>query len=207
MVCDVDSTLIENEAIDLLAELAGSGDEVSKITEQAMAGKLDFESSLRSRVATLSGMPVAALDTVRSRLTLTKGALELAEEIHRLDGRICAVSGGFSVLLGDVEAKLRLDGLRANELEVSDGKLTGQLAGAIIGPQQKRAALEDWCSQFEVPMGRTIAVGDGANDLEMLRVAGLGVAFDAKPLVRDQAAISMAVRDLNQLSGLLPRLR
>jgi phosphoserine phosphatase len=206
VVCDVDSTLIEDEAIDLLAQLAGSGPEVAQITADAMAGNLDFEDSLKRRVATLSGLLASALGEVRSGLQLTRGALELSAEVHALGGRICAVSGGFAVLLSEIHSQLQLDGLQANSLEIADGKLTGRLTGPIIGPKEKRLALEAWCSTFAVPLSQTIAVGDGANDLEMLSVAGLSVAFDAKTRVREAAAVSLAVRDLSQLLTVLPRL-
>lgn len=207
VVCDVDSTLIENEAIDLLAELAGSGDEVSQITAETMAGKLDFEQSLKRRVATLAGLSIQALGEVRSQLTLTPGAKALSDAVHQLGGRICAVSGGFEVLLTDISQQLELDDVKANSLEVQNGVLTGRLTGEIVGPSQKRLSLEGWCSKFGVYRSQCIAVGDGANDLEMLAAAALGVAFDAKPLVRQRSAISLAERDLSALIGVLPRLR
>lgn len=207
MVCDVDSTLIENEAIDLLAEQAGSGAEVAQITAEAMAGKLDFEESLKRRVATLAGLGVQALAEVRSQLVLTPGAKALSAAVHEFGGRICAVSGGFAVLLTEIERQLELDDVKANSLEVQNGVLTGRLTGELVGPRQKRLSLEDWCSKFGVSRSQCIAVGDGANDLEMLDAAALSVAFDAKPLVRERAAISLSQRDLSALIGVLPRPR
>jgi phosphoserine phosphatase len=207
VVCDVDSTLIENEAIDLLAELAGSGAEVSEITAEAMAGKLDFEQSLKRRVATLAGLSVQALAEVRSQLVLTAGAQALSAAVHEFGGRICAVSGGFEVLLTEIRQELELDDVKANSLEVQNGVLTGRLTGELVGPRQKRLMLEDWCSRFGVSTSHCIAVGDGANDLEMLDAAALSVAFDAKPLVRERAGISLSQRDLSALIGVLPRLR
>ena len=207
VVCDVDSTLIENEAIDLLATLAGSGTEVAAITARAMAGELDFEASLRERVATLAGLPLSAIAEVRAQLQLTRGAIELAQVVHSQSGRLCAVSGGFSELLGDIQLALGLDAIRANSLEIDADRLTGRLVGEIIGPEQKRNALVEWAHQFGVDPKAVVAVGDGANDLQMLDAAALGVAFDAKPIVRSRAAISLPVRDLSLLLSLLPMHR
>jgi phosphoserine phosphatase len=207
VVCDVDSTLIENEAIDLLAQLAGSGKRVSEITARAMAGELDFAASLRERVATLTGLSVTALDEVRSLLKLTTGAVEFATAVHSNRGRICAVSGGFRELLGEIEIALKLDAVRANSLEVESERLTGRLVGEVVGPIQKRQALEGWIGKFEIDPDRVIAVGDGANDLEMMRAATLSVAFDAKAVVRDRATISLPSRDLSLLVPLLPMRR
>lgn len=207
VVCDVDSTLIENEVIDLLANLAGRGDEVAKITAEAMAGDLDFESSLRRRVATLSGLRASAIEEVRSQLVVTTGAIELSQAAHSLGGKVCAVSGGFAAVLGQLAVTLELDGIVANTLGTEAQQLTGEVLGQVIGPIQKRQALERWAAEFDLPRNRVIAVGDGANDVEMLRAAGLSVAFDAKPVVREKASLSLPTRNLAELIPLLPRLQ
>jgi phosphoserine phosphatase len=204
VVFDVDSTLINDEAIELLAERAGKRQEVAEVTERAMRGELDFEASLRQRVLTLKGLDQSVLAEVSNELSPTKGARELIEAIHVRGGKAAAVSGGFIQLLAPVKAKLGFDIERANTLEVVDGKLTGQVVGKVIDRQAKADALLEWAQQLGVPQHKTIAVGDGANDLGMMEVAGLSVAFCAKPVVQQKAKIALNERDLSHLIQLLP---
>ena len=204
VVFDVDSTLINDEAIELLAERAGKRQEVAEVTERAMRGDLDFEASLRQRVLTLRGLDEAVLGEVSQQLSPTNGAKELIEAIHRRGGKAAAVSGGFIQLLAPVKEKLNFDLERANTLEVVDGKLTGQVIGKVIDRAAKAEALLEWAQQLGVSPGKTIAVGDGANDLGMMEVAGLSVAFCAKPVVQQKAKIALNERDLSLLIQLLP---
>lgn len=204
VVFDVDSTLINEEAIELLAERAGTREQVAAVTERAMRGELDFAQSLIERVATLAGLPESILSEVSQELTPTKGAKELIEAIHERGGKAVAVSGGFIQLLGPVKEKLSFDLERANTLEIQDGKLTGRVIGKIIDRQAKADALVEWAQNFEVALSDTIAVGDGANDLGMMEVAGLSVAFCAKPVVQEKAKIALNERDLAKLIELLP---
>ena len=204
MVFDVDSTLIEDEAIELLAERAGKRKEVAAITERAMRGELDFAASLIERVGALAGLPESVLEEVSKELRPTKGAAELVAAIHALGGKAAAVSGGFIQLLAPVKEAIGFDLERANTLEVVDGKLTGKVLGQIIDRDAKAKALLTWAAELSVPQARTIAVGDGANDLGMMEVAGLSVAFCAKPIVRQNAKIALNQRDLALLIQLLP---
>jgi phosphoserine phosphatase len=191
VVMDVDSTLIQDEVIDLLAERAGALDEVAAITERAMRGEIDFAESLKQRVALLAGLPAEALDETARRIRLTPGARTLCRTLRRLGFRVCLVSGGFREVIAPLAEQLDVDGLRANELEIVEGRLTGRVAGVIVDRQGKREALEGFAREFGIPVARTIAIGDGANDLDMLDAAGLGIAFNAKPVV--QAAADTAV--------------
>ncbi len=203
VVLDVDSTLIENEVIELLAGAAGSGDAVAAITRRAMNGEVDFEQSLRERVATLAGLPESVFVDVSALVEVTKGVPDMIAGIHEAGGRVAVVSGGFHEVIDPVAERLGLDYWRANRLEVRDGKLTGELAGRIIDAQAKADTLTEWAADFGVPLSRTVAVGDGANDLPMMAITGLAVGFDAKAPVRDEADVLMDVRDLSQLLPLL----
>lgn len=206
VVLDVDSTLIENEVIELLAACAGTGDEVARITAQAMAGELDFEQSLRSRVASLAGLRDACFREVGELVVVTDGAVQLVEGVHAAGGHVGVVSGGFHEIVDPVAERLGIDFWRANRLEVVDGLLTGGLLGDVVDARAKAEALRSWAKQTGTPADRTIVVGDGANDLAMMSEAALSVAFDAKPLVRDAAHVRLDVRDLRQvlaLAGLL----
>lgn len=200
VVLDADSTLIREEAIELLAEAAGSLEHVAVVTERAMRGELDFAASLRERVATLAGLPVAEVVAARSRLTPTPGVHELIDGVHAAGGRVGVVSGGFHELLDPLAERLGLDYCRANRLEVDGDRLTGRVLGDIVDAESKRRALEEWAAASGAPLSRTIAVGDGANDLRMLDRAALGVAFCAKPVVRAQADVAI---DRVDLSGVL----
>lgn len=204
VVFDVDSTLINDEAIELLAERAGKRSEVAEVTERAMRGELDFEASLRQRVLTLKGLDESVLSEVSKELSPTFGGRELIEAIHARGGKAAAVSGGFIQLLGPVKEKLNFDLQRANTLEVLNGKLTGQVIGKVIDRAAKAEALLEWAAEFGITRDQTIAVGDGANDLGMMEIAGLSVAFCAKPVVQEKAKIALNERDLSLLIQLLP---
>ncbi len=203
VVLDADSTLIEDEVIELLADAAGSGPLVAEVTARAMRGELDFEASLRERVATLAGLPVAVFEEVGRRIRPTPGVHELIDRLHASGSRVGVVSGGFHELLDPLADTLALDYWRANRLEVADGVLTGGLVGPIIDAAAKAGALREWAEHAATPLGRTIAVGDGANDLEMMAVAALSVAFNAKPRVRQEADLVIDVADLSQLLPVL----
>jgi phosphoserine phosphatase len=187
IVLDVDSTLVRGEVIDELAARAGRAAEVARITAAAMNGELDFAQSLRARVATLAGLPVEVLDEVRERLELTPGARTLIRTLQRLGFRCGIVSGGFTQVTDPLAAALGLDFAAANTLEVADGQLTGGLVGEIVDRAGKARALARFAAEHGIPLEQTVAVGDGANDLDMLNAAGLGIAFNAKPMVREQA--------------------
>ncbi|MGZ4566513.1 MAG: phosphoserine phosphatase SerB [Blastococcus sp.] len=187
IVLDVDSTLVRGEVIDELAARAGRAAEVARITAAAMNGELDFAESLRARVAALEGLPVEVLDEVREHLVLTPGARTLIRTLQRLGFRCGIVSGGFTQITDRLAETLGLDFAAANTLEVADGKLTGGLVGDIVDRAGKARALARFAAQYGIPLEQTVAVGDGANDLDMLNTAGLGIAFNAKPVVREQA--------------------
>ena len=203
VVLDVDSTLIEDEVIELLADEAGSGEEVAEITFRAMNGELDFEKSLRARVATLAGLPASAIGAVRARVTVTTGVPELIAGVHAAGGRVAVVSGGFHDVIDPIAADLGLDDWRANRLEIVDGVLTGGLIPPIIDADAKASALREWAAEAGLPLSQTLAVGDGANDLPMMAVCGLAVGFDAKAPVRDLAHTLLDVRDLSMLLPLM----
>lgn len=203
VVLDVDSTLIENEVIELLADAAGSLSEVAAITSRAMNGELDFEQSLRKRVGTLAGLPETVFDAVAKQIRLTYGVPEMVAGIHAAGGKVGVVSGGFHELVDALAAQLGLDYWRANRLEIVDGRLTGKLFGPVIDALAKAATLREWSRDAAIPIERTIAVGDGANDIPMMGVAALSVGFDAKAPVRNEADLVMDERDLSQLLPLL----
>lgn len=203
VVLDADSTLIREEAIELLADAAGSLELVAEVTERAMRGELDFAASLRERVATLAGLDVAEFERARARMTPTPGVEELIEQVHAAGGLVGVVSGGFHELLDPLADRLGLDFCRANRLEVVDGRLSGRVDGGIVDAGGKAAALEEWAAASGIPLERTIAVGDGANDLQMLGRARLGVAFCAKPVVRRQADVAIDAPDLSTVLPLL----
>ena len=203
IVLDVDSTLIENEVIELLAEQAGTLDEVARITLDAMNGELDFEASLRSRVKTLAGLPVSVFADVAPRIVVTPGVPEMVAAVQAAGGKVSVVSGGFHEVLDPIAEQLGLDYWRANRLEVVDGVLTGGLTGPIIDAQAKADTLVEWAAESGVPLRQTVAVGDGANDLTMMALAGLSVGFDAKAPVRDLANVLIDERDLSLVLPLL----
>ena len=202
VVLDVDSTLIENEAIELLAAEAGSLELVAEVTERAMRGELDFAESLRERVATLAGLPESVFDTVRSQITVTTGAKELISAVKQNGGHVGVVSGGFHELLDPLAESLNLDFWKANRLEIQDGKLTGKVLGEIVDAQTKADTLIEWANLTNTPLSQTVAIGDGANDLTMMSVAGMGIAFCAKPIVQEQADVALNERDLSKALGI-----
>jgi len=191
IVFDVDSTLIQGEVIEMLAERAGSGEAVAAITDAAMRGEIDFTESLHQRVSTLAGLPAEVLDEVADRVELTPGARTTIRTLRRLGFHCGVVSGGFRQVIEPLAHDLMLDFVAANELEVVDGVLTGRVVGPIIDRAGKAKALRDFATQAGVPMEQTVAVGDGANDIDMLNAAGLGVAFNAKPALREVADASL----------------
>jgi phosphoserine phosphatase len=197
VVMDVDSTLIQDEVIDLLARHAGRQAEVAGVTD------LDFAESLRGRVALLAGLPESVLDEVRAEIRLTAGARTLVRTLKRLGFTVAVVSGGFIEIVGPLAAELGIDHAHANRLEIKDGSLTGGLVGEIVDRQGKAEALRRFAAAEHLPMSRTVAIGDGANDLDMLAAAGLGVAFNAKPVVREQADTAVNVPYLDAVLYLL----
>jgi phosphoserine phosphatase len=192
IVFDVDSTLIQGEVIEMLAERAGAGAAVAAITGAAMRGEIDFAESLHQRVATLAGLPAEVLDEVADEVELTAGARTTIRTLRRLGFHCGVVSGGFRQVIEPLAHELMLDFVAANELEIVNGKLTGRVVGAIVDRAGKAKALRDFAQQAGVPMEQTVAVGDGANDIDMLNAAGLGVAFNAKPALREVADASLS---------------
>ncbi|MCI2420296.1 phosphoserine phosphatase SerB [Saccharopolyspora sp. K220] len=192
VVFDVDSTLIQGEVIEMLAERAGCAQEVREVTEAAMRGELDFAESLRQRVAVLAGLPATVLDEVAAELELTPGARTTIRTLRRLGFHTGVVSGGFTQIIDQLVDELGLDFSAANELEIVDGKLTGRVIGEIVDRPGKAKALRRFAESFGVPAAQCVAVGDGANDIDMLSAAGLGVAFNAKPALREVADTALS---------------
>lgn len=204
VVLDADSTLIRNEVIELIADEAGRGPEVALATEAAMRGEVDFASSLRSRVEVLSGVPITAFARVLARIEPTPGVHELVAAVHERGGVVGVVSGGFHEILDTIAPALGVDVWRANRLSTADEALSGVVDGVIVDAEGKAAALREWAAEAGVPLARTIAIGDGANDLLMMDAAGLGVAFNAKPAVRARADVVVGPVDLAEVIALLP---
>ncbi|KPW73813.1 Phosphoserine phosphatase SerB [Pseudomonas syringae pv. coriandricola] len=202
-VFDMDSTLIEAEVIDELAKAAGVGEQVSEITERAMRGELDFSESFKERLALLKGLDVSVLDEIGASLRLTEGAETLFAELKRLGYKTAILSGGFTYFAKQLQAKLGIDYVFANELEVVDGKVTGVAVEPIVNAQRKADLLRELAHKEGLSLEQTIAVGDGANDLPMLAIAGLGVAFRAKPLVRQSAKQAISTLGLDGVLYLL----
>jgi phosphoserine phosphatase len=203
IVFDVDSTLVQGEVIEMLAARAGAQGAVAAITDAAMRGELDFAESLGQRVATLAGLPATVIDEVAAQLQLMPGARTTIRTLRRLGFRCGVVSGGFRQIIEPLAEELMLDFVAANELEVVDGVLTGRVVGPIIDRPGKAEALRDFAQQAGVPMQQTVAVGDGANDIDMLAAAGLGVAFNAKPALREVADASLSQPYLDTVLFLL----
>ena len=203
IVLDVDSTLVQGEVIEMLADRVGCRDEVAAVTERAMAGELDFHESLTQRVALLAGLPQAVVEEVAQSVQLTPGARTLIRTLRRLGFVTAAVSGGFTEVTAHLERTLGLHYSAANSLEVKDGMLTGRVVGTVVDRAGKADALRRFAEAESVPMTQTVAVGDGANDLDMLTAAGLGIAFNAKPVVREAADTAVTVPYLDAILFLL----
>ncbi|WP_193596158.1 phosphoserine phosphatase SerB [Microbacterium sp. YJN-G] len=204
VVLDADSTLIRNEVIELLADEAGRRAEVQAATEAAMRGEVDFAASLRSRVQALKGVPTEAFERVRARIEPTPGVHELVDAVHERGGIVGVVSGGFHEILDHIAPQLGVDRWRANRLTVVDGALDGTVDGDIVDAQVKADSLQEWAAELGVAPHTTIAIGDGANDLIMMKTAGLGLAFNAKPAVRAAASLVVGPQDLSAVIPLLP---
>lgn len=205
IVMDIDSTLINEEVIDLLGEEAGIGARVAEITGRAMRGELDFKEALAERVGLLRGLPVSVFDRVLARVTFTPGAHELIGEAHRRGWTVGVVSGGFHEVVDKLAAEGHIDYWIANRLEVADGRLTGKVLGEIVCKTVKLHALREWAKQLDIPMSQTVAVGDGANDIPMIQAASLGIAFCAKPKTQLAADEAINDRDLMHVLDYLRR--
>ena len=203
VVMDVDSTLIQQEVIELLGAKAGKAEEIKAITDSAMKGELDFEASLRARVALLAGLPESVIDEVRSEVLLTPGARTLVSTLKKLGHSVAVVSGGFTAVIEPLLKELEISHYRANTLEIVDGQLTGKVIGAVIDRAAKATALRDFAEIEGVTLEQTIAIGDGANDLDMIAAAGLGIAFNAKPAVKAAADSSLTAPYLDSVLYLL----
>ena len=197
VMLDMDSTLIEQEVINLLGQAAGKSSEIEAITDKAMAGDLDFKTALIERVSLLKGLDHNILNQVRDQITLTKGAKKLVDELHQQGHKVGVVSGGFIEVIEPILKSLEIDFYRANKLKIQDGVLTGEIDGPLIDSHAKRMALEEFADQEQVRLEQTVAIGDGANDLEMIKAAGLGIAFNAKPKVAAAADTTISNQDLS----------
>lgn len=196
VMLDMDSTLIEQEVIDLLGSFSQQADEITQITKKAMAGEMDFQEALISRVKLLAGMDESVIKKVRDQISLTKGAQMLIQELHKIGHKVGVVSGGFIDVIEPILKSLDIDFYVANKLEISNGVLTGRVIGPIVDSHAKKKALEDFATRESVSMNQTVAIGDGANDLEMIKTAGLGIAFNAKPKVVAAADTTLSTKDL-----------
>ena len=203
VVMDVDSTLIQQEVIELLAYKAGAQEKVKEITDSAMRGELDFEASLKARVALLAGLPESVISEVQSEISLTPGARTLVKTLHQLGHSVAVVSGGFTQVIEPLIKELGIMHYRANTLEIIDGKITGRVIDPIIDRAAKATALQDFAKIEGVQLEQTIAIGDGANDLDMISIAGLGIAFNAKPAVKAAADSSVSAPYLDSVLYLL----
>ena len=203
LVMDMDSTAIQIECIDEIAKLAGTGEMVSAITERAMRGELDFSQSLRQRVATLKDAPEGILQEVKQHLPLMPGLVETVKELKNHGWKVAIASGGFTYFAEVLQQKLGLDFIAANQFEIIDGKLTGNVQGVIVDAQYKAQTLQQLTQQFNIASENTVAIGDGANDLAMMQVANLGVAYHAKPKVQQLAQVIVNFTDLTALLCLL----
>lgn len=198
-VLDVDGTLIEEEVIDLLGKEAGCEKEVAQITAQAMRGELDFESSLKKRVSLLKGISTDVFDKIYSELHLSKNASQFIKILQENQIEVGLVSGGFTIIVEKLAKEFGIPLFVANQLEISDGHLTGNLIGPVISREVKEEILVSWAKELEVPFERTIAIGDGANDLKMLKIAGLGIAFCAKDIVKKEINLQVDERDFGKV--------
>ena len=195
--------MIREEGIDLLGEKAGVGSEVADITERAMRGELDFRQALFERVALLKGLPETIFEDVLREMHFTQGARELVETLHARGYKVGLVSGGFHETVDSLAKELGIDYVKANRLEVKDGKLTGRVLGDIVTKETKKNCLEQWAGENGLGLSETVAMGDGANDLPMIQTAGIGIAFCAKPIVKEQAPYQINTADLTQVLAIL----
>lgn len=207
LVMDADSTLVQEEVIDLLGEEAGVGQQVADITDRAMRGELDFKQALEERVATLKGLPESILDKVYARIHFNKGAKELVDELHARGYKVGLVSGGFHETVDRLAAEIGIDYVQANHLEIKDGVLTGRTYGDIVTKDVKVEKLRHWAAENGLTMDQTIAMGDGANDLPMIQTAGIGIAFCAKPIVREQAPYQITEPDLYKVIEIIDKVK
>jgi len=203
VLLDMDSTLIQQEVIDLLAIHAGKSEEVKEITKLAMNGEIEFKEALAKRVQLLAGLPETIFEKVRSELTLSPGAESLIETLHKIGHKVGVVSGGFIEVIEPLLKKLNIDYSKANSLEIVNGKLTGKLVGAVVDRLGKQKALEEFAAREKIPLEQTVAIGDGANDIDMLATAGLGVAYNAKPSVREAADVMITTPHLDTVLYLM----
>ena len=203
LVMDVDSTLIMEEGIDLLGEEAGVGQQVADITERAMHGELDFEAALRERVSLLAELPETIFSRIADKIHFTPGAKKLVDELHARGYKVGLVSGGFHETVDRLAEELGIDYVKANRLEIKNGLLTGRVLGEIVSKDTKVQMLKEWAQGNKLELSQTIAMGDGANDLPMIQTAGIGIAFNAKPIVREQAPYQINVYDLYQVMDIL----
>ena len=200
VVLDMDSTFIKNEVIDMLAKAAGVGEKVAAIKERSMRGELDFQESLAQRVALLKDLPLSAIDNVREDIDFSEGAERLVKILHALGHKVAVVSGGFGNVIDPILEKVGVDLFRSNTLESEGDRLTGRTEGAIVDKAAKAQALKEFAHELGIPLAQTVAVGDGANDLDMMAISGLSIAFNAKPIVAQAA--KAAIRD-GDLTGVL----
>ena len=205
LVMDVDSTLIEEEVIDLLGEKAGLGEKISEITEAAMSGELDFKEALKERVDLLTGLPTTIFDEIYKEIHLTNGAAGLIETLHGRGWKVGVVSGGFHEIVDKLAVDLKLDYVFANRLAVQEGYLTGETYGTIVDKSFKLERLKQWAKENKLDLSEVVAVGDGANDIPMLNAAGLGIAFCAKPAVKAAVAYHIDKRNLLMVLELLEK--
>lgn len=207
LVMDVDGTLIQQEGIDLLAQEAGVGQKVAEITAQAMNGELDFKASLQARVALLKGLEASIFPKIIEQMDVTPGAKILIAELHQRGYKVGLVSGGFHEVIDPIAKSLGIDLVRANRLQASNGCLTGKVLGEIVTPERKKDSLLTWARENHIPRSQTIAIGDGANDLLMIKAAGIGIAFMAKPIVSAQTPYRIEKRDLRLVLDIIDRHR
>lgn len=196
VVLDMDSTFIRQEVIDLLAIRAGVGDEVSAITERSMRGEMDFHQSLTARTALLAGLPETIFEDLRLAITFSQGAEQLVQVLHSLGEKIAIVSGGFENVIAPILQGVGVDYFKANLLEIDSGFLTGRIIGPVVDREAKALYLQELARELEIPLSQTVAVGDGANDLGMMEIAGLSIAFNAKPIVVQAADVAITDGDL-----------
>ncbi|MCS4487764.1 phosphoserine phosphatase SerB [Streptococcus sciuri] len=203
LVMDVDSTLIREEGIDLLGEEAGVGDQVAKITERAMRGELDFKEALNERVRLLKGLSITVFERILEKIHFTPGAEQLVAELNDRGYKVAVVSGGFHQTVDSLAERLGLDYVKANRLEVENGILTGRVVGEIVTKETKKNCLKQWAAENGLSLSQTIAMGDGANDLPMIQTAGIGIAFCAKPIVKEQASYAITEKNLYKVIEIL----